>query len=158
MFSRGDTSRKGPSHLPNVERKNQPVIIFLTVCTKNRQPRLANQGVHQVLQDYWLKSTSWLVGRYVILPDHVHLFCSPYENIPLERWVGYWKNSAARTLKTDDRPLWQRDFWDTQLRSSESYEAKWEYVRYNPVRHRLCVMAADWPYQGEIHQLYQRVD
>jgi REP-associated tyrosine transposase len=111
-----------------------------------------------VLLDYWLKSTSWLVGRYAILPDHVHLFCSPYEDVPLERWVGYWKNSAARMLKTDDRPLWQRDFWDTQLRSSESYEQKWKYVRYNPVRHRLCVMAADWPYQGEIHQLNRRGD
>jgi putative transposase len=158
MLSRGDSSRKTLPHLPNVDRKNQPTIIFLTVCTKNREPRLANEETHQVLLAHWLKSTSWLVGRYVILPDHIHLFCSPHEDVPLERWVAFWKNISARALRIDDQPFWQRDFWDAQLRSSDSYEQKWEYVRYNPVRHKLCLIAADWPYQGEIHQLHRRED
>jgi hypothetical protein len=89
---------------------------------------------------------------------HICQADKPYHMIGIPERCRYWKNGAARALKTDDRPLWQRDFWDTQLRSSDSYEQKWEYVRYNPVRHKLCLMAADWPFQGEIHQLYRRED
>jgi putative transposase len=56
-------------------------------------------------------------------------------------------------LKTGNEPLWQRDFWDTQLRRSDGYDAQWEYVQHNPVRHGLVENAKDWPYQGEIHVL-----
>jgi REP element-mobilizing transposase RayT len=156
MPSHGDLGRKGPPHLPPITRGGEPIIIFLTVCTKNREKRLANPETHQVLIDWWRKANSWRVGRYVILPDHVHLFCTPDLDVSLERWVGFWKNGAARVLKTDERPLWQRDFWDTQIRL-ENYEAKWEYVRYNPVRHKLCVMANDWPLQVEIEHLEKLV-
>lgn len=37
--------------------------------------------------------------------------------------------------------LWQRDFWDTQLRCVESYSAKWDNVRHNPVRAGLVTKA-----------------
>lgn len=36
------------------------------------------------------------------------------------------------------------------MRSAESYDAKWEYVRANPVRAGLVADPDDWPYQGEI--------
>jgi hypothetical protein len=31
-------------------------------------------------------------------------------------------------------PIWQREFFDHLLRSEESYDQKWNYVRENPVR------------------------
>lgn len=45
------------------------------------------------------------------------------------------------------------DCWDTQLRAGESYDAKWEYVRQNGVRHGLATAANEWPYQGELNIL-----
>src|SRR2546423_8778192 len=71
------------------------------------------------------------------MPDHIHLFCAPAESEtqPLLQWVKYWKSSAARnSIKSADGPVWQRHFWDTQLRRSESYDQKWQYVVENPVR------------------------
>jgi hypothetical protein len=50
-------------------------------------------------------------------------------------------------------PLWQRDCWDTQLRRGESYSAKWEYVRHNPVRAGLCAAPDEWPFRGEVNEL-----
>jgi putative transposase len=50
-------------------------------------------------------------------------------------------------------PIWQRDFWDTQLRRNESYEEKWHYVIENPVRAGFVNNSEDWPYQGEINVL-----
>jgi hypothetical protein len=39
------------------------------------------------------------------------------------------------------------------MRSAESYEEKWTYVRENPVRAGLVKRSTDWPFQGEIHRL-----
>src|SRR6266576_2708973 len=46
--------------------------------------------------------------------------------------------------------IWQRDFWDTQLRRSENYDSKWQYVVDNPVRAGLAREADEWPFQGEL--------
>ena len=73
--------RKHPVHALVHERHNTPVIVFLTVCTKNRKAILANDSAHQLLRAAWQTQPSWLVGRYVILPDHLHLFCAPAELI-----------------------------------------------------------------------------
>ena len=98
----------------------------------------------------------WQVGRYVIMPDHIHLFCAPAksETQPLLQWVKYWKSSAARNwIESADSPVWQRHFWDTQLRRSESYDQKWQYVVENPVRAGLVARSEDWRYQGEMNVL-----
>lgn len=86
------------------------------------------------------------------MPDHVHLFASPSaEPVSLEHWVRFWKAQLARQAKITG--LWQSDHWDRRLRSGESYQRKWEYVRANPVRKGLVKKPEDWPYQGEIHAL-----
>jgi len=70
----------------------------------------------------------------------------------MEKWMGYWKRRASLQWETRlTEPMFQRDFFDRQLRSSESYDAKWEYVRMNPVRAGLVERPEDWPYQGEMN-------
>jgi len=49
--------------------------------------------------------------------------------------------------------IWQEEFFDHVLRSSESYSQKWDYVRENPVRGGLVVSSDQWPWQGEIESL-----
>ncbi len=131
----------------------EPTIVFLTVCTKDRQPWLAQQHVHDALVQVWRGATAWLVGRYVLMPDHLHLFCAPGDMaVPLNTWVAYWKRQFS-CLHLPGTGAWQRDCWDTRMRREESYSARWEYVRLNPVRAGLCVNPDEWPYQGEIHVL-----
>ena len=50
--------------------------------------------------------------------------------------------------------MWERGFFDHVIRNAESYAQKWDYVRQNPVRAGLVERAEDWPYQGEIVQIY----
>ena len=145
-------ARKHPAHHPIHNHHDQPVIVFLTVCTTDRKPILACYDGLAVLRQAWMKATHWKIGRWVLMPDHLHLFCSPATNPPqsLGRWVVYWKADASRHWpRRSEHPLWQRDFWDTQLRNQDSYEAKWQYVRLNPVRRGLVDDEAAWPFQGE---------
>src|SRR5689334_5682559 len=86
--------RRRPIHQPVLESGNRAIVIFLTVCTRNRSPRLATETMHVSLRTAWDIADHWLVGRYVVLPDHLHLFCSPgiYPPKPLVPWVRYWKS------------------------------------------------------------------
>jgi putative transposase len=70
---------------------NRPTVVFLTVCTKERQQWLAQTAVHQALRKTWSDAKAWLVGDYLLMPDHLHLFCAPRDlSFPLKQWVTYW--------------------------------------------------------------------
>ena len=93
------------------------------------------------------------------MPDHLHLFCSPgfYEAPPLSRWIRYWKSWASvRWPFPAERPIWQDNYWDRQLRSNDHYSTRWHYVKNNPVRHGLVSHSDDWPFQGELTPLRLR--
>jgi putative transposase len=174
--SRGSPSRRHPVHgLALIE--GQPTIVFDTVCTKDRRRWLARHEAHALLVDVWRESRAWMVGRYVIMPDHIHYFAGCADtNIEFDRWVTYWKSQFTKQLKKRglaelDRVkgsagaspsraspsqmvhLWQTDHWDTRVRSHVHYEEKWLYVVENPVRQGLVIRAEDWPFQGEVFQL-----
>jgi putative transposase len=140
-------------------RTDQPTIVFDTVCTRNRQRWLANAAVHNILREVWTNSTSWLVGRYVIMPDHIHYFAVPSADpVEFKNWVQYWKSQFTRKYRAEfgesvEEHAWLPNEWDTRLRTWQAYDAKWEYVRNNSVRHQLVERPEDWPFQGEVHQL-----
>jgi putative transposase len=148
--------RKSPVHLGPTERHNTAIIIYVTLCTKDRKRILTDPVVHRWLVQVWQAQISWLVGRYMIMPDHIHFFCSPGATgaTALSSWMKRWKSESARHWPNpSDGPVWQRAFWDTQLRGHESYGAKWGYVEMNPVRAALVEKPQDWPYQGELNEL-----
>ena len=145
--------RKRPARQPVYEVGDRSAIVFVTVCTAGRRRVLANDRVHRLLVESWGRADHWTVGRYVIMPDHVHFFCAParVEHLPLLRWVAYWKSSVSLSwLCGRNGMLWQPGCWDRQLRHGGSYRAKWEYVRNNPVRHGLTATPETWAFQGEI--------
>jgi putative transposase len=145
-------ARKHLAHGVN-QNPSEPLIIFLTVCTKDRRRVLADPLVHDLLRSVWADASGWTVGRYVIMPDHLHLFVALGDKcIPFDNWVRYWKSMFSRRYG-DPEFRWQSDHWDRRLRRAESYEQKWYYVRNNPVRQGLVHDPDDWPYQGEIHRL-----
>jgi len=146
---------KHPIHLPPGERHNRAVVVFMTACTLKRRAILASHRIHQTIVSAWGGASTWLVGRYVVMPDHIHFFCAPNGNdIPsLERWMRYWKSVVTKGIGAKSGDVWQRDHWDRQLRSVESYAEKWEYVRRNPVRHGYCDDPDESPYRGELNIL-----
>jgi len=152
-------------------------LFFVTFCTRNRQ-RIDDLGrVTAAFVTYGVRAAgkhNIAVGRYVIMPDHVHFFVRGDPDFVLSRWIGglkramavaVLKHSQAQTLSRPSlsnkdsqatrlplqgRSLWQPGFFDHVLRNNESYAQKWEYVRDNPVRAGLVAEWHQWPYQGEI--------
>ena len=147
--------RKHPTHGVEINADG-PTIVFLTVCTKDRLKWLASEDVHDHLRTVWREATAWLVGRYVLMPDHLHLFAEPNESfvpyVKFDAWVRYWKSQFSKR-HPDRECRWQTDHWDRRLRRDESYDESWHYVYHNPVRSGLVTTADQWPYQGEVHDL-----
>ena len=133
-------------------------FYFVTFNTYGRSPLLARQEVHETFCSFCVRAQEHAVavGRYVLMPDHVHLFVLfPPNGLTLKRWVQTLRTVIGKELLIlgVDKPHWQEGFFDHLLRSSESYAKKWDYVRMNPVRAGLSRTPEAWPYQGEIMRL-----
>ncbi len=142
-----------PPRLSRVFANNQ--VFFVTFCAYRRRKVLASQSVHAAFIEFASKAyfeNNIAVGRYVIMPDHLHLFVCGPDDFVLGKWVGMLKQCLAKAVEREEGndPVWQRGFFDHLLRSDESYGQKWNYVRDNPVRAGLVANAEDWPYAGEI--------
>jgi len=133
--------------------RGRPTIVFLTVCTLHRVSTLTEQIYHDALVQAWIEADAWLVGAYLIMPDHIHLFCAPKnEEIAIERWIAFWKRHFRRSCGAS-APRFQSRGFHHRLRSDENYHQKWEYVRANPVRAGLVKVAEEWQYQGVLNHL-----
>jgi putative transposase len=131
----------------------QATIVFVTICSRDRQKNLANAAVHDALLHAWKKAERWMIGAYTIMPDHMHFFCSPLdETVEIEKWITFWKRQLKRDLG-ENAPRFQIDSFHHRLRGEESYAEKWDYVQANPVRAGLVEKPEDWPYQGVLNEL-----
>ena len=135
-------------------------ICFVTTCAFKRRPILASNEVAKILTDEWRDAHDrhgWAIGRYVIMPDHVHFFCSAeLDAKTLPTFMQAWKQWTSKRMKRElnfSETIWQAEFFDHVLRSSESYSQKWDYVKENAVRAGLVVSVDDWQWQGEIESL-----
>jgi putative transposase len=148
-------------HLRRLERIwiDRPTY-FITTCTFKRRPILASNEVARILADEWCDAHDrhgWMIGRYVIMPDHVHFFCRAELDakkllVFMRAWKQWTRKQIARELNFSGA-VWQEQFFDHVLRSSESYSQKWDYVRQNPVRAGLVASADEWQWQGEVESL-----
>jgi REP element-mobilizing transposase RayT len=131
----------------------RPNWVFLTVCTEKRALWLAQAPVQEALHQIWKEqATAWLVSDYVLMPDHLHLFCAPYDlKFTVERWMGFWKDRFAKACP--GYGSFQDGGFHHRLRDGESYSEKWQYARENPVRKGLVSEAADWPFWGRVHNI-----
>ncbi len=159
-------------HLKRLDRVFvEPPVFFITTCTHQRTPILTLPPVARILIEEWQGAQQrhgWLVGRYVIMPDHVHFFCTLSGENPktLSAFMQQWKQWTSKRILREScsrdgpsrlqelrPPIWQKGFFDHLLRSNESYAQKWEYVYRNPIRAGLVTRPEDWPWQGEIHEI-----
>jgi len=130
---------------------------LVTTCVEKRKSVLACNEVREIFIEEWsaaLDRYSWAIGRYVIMPDHIHFFCSSLEQKKrLSTYVGKWKEWTCKSIRKRtslDAFRWQSGFFDHLVRNGDSRAGKWEYVRNNPVRAGLVDAPDDWPYQGFI--------
>jgi putative transposase len=103
------------------------------------------------------------IDAMVILPDHLHALWTlpPGDACYPMRWrlikrgftlalktAGVLGERATERRGRDERSLWQRRYWEHQVRDEEDYRRHVEYIHFNPVKHGLVRRAGDWPYSS----------
>jgi putative transposase len=144
-----------PPRLSAVFQKYDPPLYFVTICCADRKRLLDCDAIHTAFREFATRGQRdrhIAVGRYVLMPDHLHVFVCGSAEFNLRQWVRMLKTALGKKLQElgQEREFWQRGFFDHLVRNSESYAEKWVYVQQNPTRAGLVPRAEDWPYQGEI--------
>ena len=148
--------------LPHLQRDGQR--HFVTFCTFHRWilPDAARSIALQCcLHDNDIK---YFLHVATIMPDHAHLIFTPVVNsekseiYSLAEIMGGIKGASAQLInrKLDRRGrVWQTESFDHVLRSSESLDAKIDYILDNPIRAGLASKWEDYHWgwrRAEQHQ------
>jgi putative transposase len=49
-------------------------------------------------------------------------------------------------IQRGERGIWQRRHWEHTIRSYRDHAVHFDYIHFNPVKHRLVDHPADWPF------------
>jgi REP element-mobilizing transposase RayT len=136
-----------PPRIPVLLPLEKTVVYFITINVQNRLPVLANAEALAALREVAVRlQERWILRAAMLMPDHLHLMAMPLErHASVSHLSGAIKRWMRQLLKAGWK--WQEGCFDHLLRSPESADAKWEYVRQNPVRAGLVTSWEDWPYQ-----------
>jgi putative transposase len=92
-----------PMRMPNPQRLHslftEYPIYYITACAYNRRPILDRRTVHESFIQFGLRAADRgvKVGRYVIMPDHIHLFAAfDPESLSLSRWIKSLKTRSPK--------------------------------------------------------------
>jgi len=132
-------------HLPHLEKDDR--TYFVTFATAQRFV-LAEEArdialaccVHDHRLTFWLHAA-------VVMPDHVHILFSPYEEWSLDRIMKRIKGVSSRRINlimNRRGTLWQDESFDRILRSTEDVRRKSDYIAENPVRKGIVENVEDY--------------
>ena len=99
-----------------------------------RKPGCAQCVVDTLLHD---DSNQYDLGRFVVMPNHVHLLVVPRRGVELSDLTETWERISARRinrlLERHGR-LWDRDAYDHIVRDEKELARIDKYIRDNPVK------------------------
>lgn len=141
-----------PPRIPMWLSADRVPTYFVTFCVAARRTVLADPRCFASFQRVAASLQRWTTLAAVMMPDHVHVLASPHAR---ETSVGEYSALIKRGMRLELKPSWrwQHGCFDRLLRNDESAQAKWEYMRENPVRAGLVSEWRGWPYMVGIREL-----
>ena len=102
------------------------------------------------------------IEAWVLLPDHIHCIWRLPENDSnfSKRWglikATFTKQNKARLHNEKwmnqskdnhhESTIWQRRFWEHQIRDDDDFEKHVDYIHFNPVKHGYVDRVYDWSF------------
>ena len=91
-----------PPRLAFVFQDYQSPLYYVTICVQDRHPVLTCDTIHAAFIENAGKSQANgnAVGRYVLMPDHIHLFVSVGRDTRLTDYVRFLKADLKKACRT----------------------------------------------------------
>jgi putative transposase len=135
--------------------------FFFTVNLADRKCRLLVDETDRLRQAFGLARERYLfrMSAYCILPEHLHaLWQLPGDDARFGLRWGIIKRAFSTELPAHERSdskiakrekgIWQRRFWEHQIRDDVDLRRHVDYIHFNPVKHGLVQRVADWSYSS----------
>ena len=134
---------------------------FFTVTLADRRSRLLVEEIallrHAYRQTQHARPFQTLA--ICILPDHLHaIWTLPEGDADYPGRWSLFKSTFSRQLPTAvqspskarkrEKGIWQRRYWEHQIRDALDLQRHVDYIHYNPIKHGLVERVADWPYSS----------
>ena len=89
-----------PPCLPVIFQRFDAPLYFVTFNTLLKRPLLANDAVHAAFRSYAVRGLEFNVatGRYVLMPDHIHVFVRIGRDMTLRRWESGLKHCLGKAI------------------------------------------------------------
>jgi putative transposase len=103
----------------------------------------------------------------VVLPEHLHAIwrLPPGDADYPMRWsliksgfsrrIGKGEEIDATRQRKRERGIWQRRYWEHQIRDEADLARHVDYIHYNPVKHGWVTRVGDWPH-STFHEYVRR--
>jgi putative transposase len=130
---------------------------FFTVNLQLRSSRLLTEQIEKLRECVaWAKAQHpFEIDAMVIMPDHLHALWTlpPDDHDFSTRWMLIKQRfstglEAPRRRSNGEVTVWQRRFWEHQVRDEDDYARHVDYIHYNPVKHGYVMRAAHWPFSS----------
>ena len=128
-------------------------LHFVTFSCYDRQAYLIEPAVRETFEcslEKMRQEYGFTVVGYVVMPEHVHLLLSEPPEQSLARVLQAVKISVAKRL--NERPFWQRRYYDFNVYTSGKLAEKLAYMHRNPVTRGLVDEPEEWKWSS--HQFY----
>jgi putative transposase len=137
-------------------------LFFFTVNLADRRSQRLIQYIDVLRQVYRAvaRELPFATLAICILPDHLHALwrLPPGDGDFSRRWqrikAGFSRTFAASVGRSQskqrrgEKGIWQRRFWEHQIRNDIDLQRHVDYIHYNPVKHGLVRQVADWPHSS----------
>lgn len=133
---------------------------FFTLTLVDRRSTLLTDHIEPLRQAYQRANTLYPFHTIAIciLPDHLHAIWQMPEDdgdyalrwrIIKSQFSRQFNASNSRStskIKHREKGIWQRRYWEHQIRDDIDMQRHIDYIHYNPVKHGLVAKAIDWPH------------
>lgn len=88
---------------------------------------------------------------WVVMPNHVHVLLTPERGVPLKRIMHANKSFTSKEIQRllgGSGRLWQPEYFDRFIRDAEHFGRVSHYIKWNPVKARLCTDPSHFPYSS----------
>jgi len=140
--------------MSNYRRATTPgASYFFTVVTNQRRPVFDNEPTVQILREAIrdeMQRRPFVIEAAVVLPDHIHCLWQLPENDSdySSRWREIKKAVTKQIGKAknarNEGDVWQRRFWEHQVRNEKDWRTHMDYIHYNPVKHGYVKTPLQW--------------
>ena len=134
---------------------------FFTVALRNRRADTLVAHIHELRHAIERARVlcPFNIDAMVVLPDHLHaVWTLPEGDSDYSARLRSIKSGFVRALRArgatlvanakGEHSVWQRRFWEHQIRDENDMQRHVDYIHINPVKHGLVPRVADWPWSS----------